>query len=331
MKKRSGAISKLFINLALKEISDILKVFLIIAVILSAVLILLEHTVKFALYIFGIFLAGILIVSLLKTDYKFKINIPRIIKFFDYFFIVSSVFLFITILALNPNNEVTFYFSLVVSFFLPGWVLLRVLGVVENHKTTPGILAVISLSFTCSLGITAILFLLGIVFRTDVALLQSGIFLLASLIPLAKDFFRRLNDTGQVNSLQKSNEHSLFDILILAWIIVFFIFAISSLYPLMADNPFIDISRIFSQSEKTLLNPQTFASYYPWHNFNVSTIQNFSSSPYWLFHTGTAYLSIILIFSFYILSKAYLSDIDKRAHRLATVFFFVFSGFGWIF
>ena len=56
-----------------------------------------------------------------------------------------------------------------------------------------------------------------------------------------------------------------------------------------------------------------------------------SKPPMWLFQSGMAFLSAMSIFSFYIMAKSYLCDIDRRAPLLATIFFFVFSGFGWLY
>jgi len=314
-----------------KKIPAVLMLFMISAIILFVLVLLLEHSIKYQLYIFGVSLVVILYVLVQKTGYKFTLSIPNVIKIFDYFLIVCSLILFTFIIAFNPVNEESFYFSVIVSFFLPGWVLLRILGIVENRKTVPGMLEVISLSFVCSLGLTALSFFLLSALKIDNFLLQSGIFLFASLLPILKNRFRQSDENQQSFSVHHSIEIRLFDILILGWIFLFFIFVISSLYPLLAENPYSDISRLFSLSKQAIVNPAAFATPYPWYNFNLATILGQTSTPPVMFLSGIAYLSIFVIISFYIMSRVYLSDIEKGAHRIATVFFFVFSGFGWVY
>jgi len=304
---------------------------MISALILFVLVLLLEHSIKYQLYIFGVSLVVILFIITQKTGYKFTISIPNMIKIFDYFLIVCSLILFTFIVAFNPVNEESFYFSVIVSFFLPGWVLLRILGIVENRKTVPGILEVISLSFVCSVGLTALSFFILSALKIDNFLLQSGIFLLVSLVPVLKNRFRPSDKNQQSFSVHHSIEIRLFDILILGWIFLFFIFVISSLYPDLANNPYSDISRLFSLSEKLITNPTSFGTPYAWYNFNLATILGQTSPPAVTFLSGIAFLSIFVIISFYIMSRVYLSDIEKGAHRLATVFFFVFAGFGWVY
>ena len=130
--------------------------------------------------------------------------------------------------------------------------------------------------------------------------------------------------------LSKDN-NLFFDVLILAWISIFFIFIISNLYPQMAYVPSNDIVRHLSASKGLILAPDIYGSEYPWFHFTWALVNEFSAPPMWLFQSGIAYLSIMLMFSFYSMAKVYLHDIDRRAPILSTIFFFVFSGFGWFF
>jgi hypothetical protein len=100
----------------------------------------------------------------------------------------------------------------------------------------------------------------------------------------------------------------------------------------MAFYPSADIVRHFSLSRDLILAPDIYASQYPWFHFSWASVMELSSiPPVWLFQSGIAYLSAMSIFSFYIMAKSYLRDIDRRAPLLATVFFSVFSGFGWLY
>jgi hypothetical protein len=136
----------------------------------------------------------------------------------------------------------------------------------------------------------------------------------------------------QIYSSNQKSEYNLFVILLLAWILVFFLLIILNLYPQLAFFPSADIIRHFSLSKDLILAPDIYASQYPWFHFSWASVMELSSKPpMWLFQSGIAYLGVMSIFSFYIMAKSYLRDIDRRAPLLATVFFSVFSGFGWLY
>ncbi len=300
----------------------------IISVILLAIPFLLEDSIKYSLYIFAISLTLILIVLLRKSDYNFKFRIPYLKKIIDYFFIISSVIVFVSNLDSHLVYEPVFYFSILITFFLPGWIFLRILGIDDINKKPAGIFI---LSFACSLGLTAPIFFLSTILQGESILILSGIFLVASLLPLLKDSIRKLNKEGQTDFSLNFYKISVFDILILVWILVFFIFIISNLYPLMNDNPFLDIFRHSLNSEQIVFDPNLLKTNYPWYYFNLGSVNELSTLPTSFLQSGGAYLSILVIFSFYVMSKSYLTDINKKAHHIATIFFFIFSGLGWLF
>ncbi len=99
----------------------------------------------------------------------------------------------------------------------------------------------------------------------------------------------------------------------------------------MYDNPYLDIFRHSSISEQIVLSPNLVKVHYPWYYFTLASVSELSSIPTSFFQNGGAYLGIVVIFSFYVMAKSYLWDIHKRAHHIATIFFFVFSGLGWLF
>ena len=72
--------------------------------------------------------------------------------------------------------------------------------------------------------------------------LLSTIFLLVSLIPLLKDGIPKLNNNLRSVIHFNSENIRIFDIIILSWIVLFFVFVMSNLSPQMVDNPFSDIS-----------------------------------------------------------------------------------------
>jgi len=155
------------------NIIGVISTISIISVILLAIPLLLEDSIKYSLYIFAFFLAVILLVLLLKSDYNLKFRIPHLKKIIDYFFIISSLIVFISNLDHSLAFDSVFYFVIIISFFLPGWILLRILGIDDIYKKPSGVLL---LSFVCSLGLTSLIFFLTTILQSESVLIQSGIF-----------------------------------------------------------------------------------------------------------------------------------------------------------
>jgi hypothetical protein len=301
-----------------------------IAIILSLVIFLLNHPIKYVLYIFGLSLTGLLFLMAFRYDYKFRLPMHLPVKIIDYFFILCSVLVLVSNILGNPIVIINFILSVIVSFFLPGWVLLRLLQIDCVQRTNVGLLV---LSFSISIGLSSLISMFALLFRTSTAgIFLSIIYVSISLLPLLKDRFYKFSEKRRQSfSRNHEGEHNLFDLLLLAWVSLFFIFVISSLYPQMAYVPGYDIVRHFSATKGLILAPDMYNSEYPWFHFTWMSLKELSAAPMWLFQSGVAYLSIFLIFSFYLMAKAYLSDVDRRAPLLATVFFSVFSGFGWLY
>jgi len=72
------------------KVSDLAKGILISAIILAVFLFLLEHTIKYVFFIFGLSLAVILIFFVYKNDFRFKLNTPSP-KLIDYFLVICQL------------------------------------------------------------------------------------------------------------------------------------------------------------------------------------------------------------------------------------------------
>ena len=298
----------------------------------SITLWLLESPLKYILF----FLEVALILTVyhsLSGNFKkirFKIKGNTISKLalarkLDYAFLATSLML----LALNifrSNNTLSLVFAIIVSFFLPGYVLLRLL---KFHSLNTW-LEWLVLAFALSIGLTSLIVTLVLPFTTHRAILISAIYIGISLSPLLKDRIGKSGESLQIHADSRVNKHDLFDALLLLWVSLFFIIVISSLYPQMAYRPGLDIVRHFSSSRLLMLAPGAYQSPYPWFHLTWAAVYELASPLMGVFQTGLAYLSLIVVFSFYIMARAYLKDVDRRAPILATVFFSVFSGFGWL-
>jgi len=293
----------------------------------SLTLWLLESPLKYVLYLFEVSLILMMYYCLSGNFKKIIFRVPeKMINVYliDYFFAGISL----TLLAFNLlglNNTLSLFFAILASFFLPGYVLLKLL----KFPSMKSWLEWLVLSFALSIGLTSLIYSLALPFTAHRSLLISVIYFGFSLYSFLKDRIKP-EEKQQFSEKKKMIEHNFFDVLLLLWILLFIISAISSLYPKMAYRPGLDIVRHFSSSKLLTLAPDTYASPYPWFHMAWASVYELSRPPMDTFQTGLAYLSLMVIFSFYIMAKAYLSNIDNRAPIIATVFFSVFAGFGWL-
>ena len=308
------------------KVSDVTKGILISAIIFTVFLFFFDSSIKYLFYIFGLSLATILILFVYQNDFKFKLTVPSP-KLIDYFLIICSVLAFTLDGNLEEGKGILLPLSIIVSLFLPGWVLLRVLGVKDFQRPD---LPDLSLSFVLSIGLSAFIFLIVSQTGLETGKIIFGIYIIISILPVLIDRVQK-QAKKQKPKIDNKREFGFFQILILLWIIAFFVTVISLIYPETSFVPGLDIVGHLSKSSQILTNPELFGSIYPTYHLMLATLTVLSSSTMWFFQTGLAYLSIILVFSFYIMAKGYLKELSPRAPILATIFFFVFSGFGWIY
>ena len=246
--------------------SDIAKGILISAIILSVFLFLLDHTIKYVFFIFGLALAIILILFVYQNDFRFKLRIPHP-KLIDYFLVICSFFVF-TINLLEPAGEILFPFSIIISFFLPGWVLIRIIGVKDFQRVD---LSDLCLSFALSVGLSSVIFLLVSQADLETGKTLFGIYAIISLFPVLKDRIFKFS-TKQEQKFYSHKEFGIFEIVILLWITIFFVTVISMIYPEMSFDPGLDIVRHFSQSNQILNSPEIYGSVYPIFHSTLASV-----------------------------------------------------------
>lgn len=313
----------------LTQIPCFFMIVIVIVSVLSILLFLSDSQIKYHLFIFGVTLIGIFVMVSFRSDLKLRrITSSSYVKIVDYFLVCSAVIVFVVNALTSPPISINFPLSVIISFFLPGWVLIRLLGVSDRKTFNFHFLLI---SFSTSIGLTSLILLPTLPFKENAITVLSGTYVVISLLPLLKNSLQKLKEKQMFSPFIPENRHNLVDILILLWITLFFAFVIFSLYPQMANVPGPDIVRHYSDSKALIKTTDIYSSQYPWFHSALAMVNQLSTPPMWLFQSGIAFLSIILIFSFYIMAKAYLSEINRRAHLVATIFFFVFSGFGWFY
>ena len=231
--------------------SDILKGIFISAIIFTIFLFFLENSIKYLIYIFGLSLATILIFFVYQNDFKFNLRIPSL-KHVDYFLIVCSILAFTFGIYLEQGNSILFPFSIIITFFLPGWVLLRVLN--DKYFQRP-CLADLCLSFALSVGLSSLVFLIVSQTGLEIGKTIFAIYMIISFLPVFVDKFLKQRGNQQSQFYRKS-EFGIFEIVILLWITSFFVIIISTIYPEMALVPGLDIVGHLSNSNQ-------FRSFFP--------------------------------------------------------------------
>jgi len=270
-------------------------------------------------------LSYFLLAKTVVIKFIIKINIFRI---FNYIFLIATAFLLV-LLAFNLyelSNHLAIICAIITSFFFPGYALLRLLKF--NYKVN--FLEFLLLIFVLSVGITSLLYIFILTYGYKNNIYLVVLYVCLSLYLLLTDEVRKLR-RKEIEYYTASVTINFAEILVILCILLFFIFAISYLYPREAFRPGLDIVRHFSSALLLAMAPEIYSSNYPFFHATWAAVYMLSRPTMDVYQTALAYLSIMGILSFYILANIYLQDIDRRASILATLFFSIFSGFGWLF
>ena len=301
---------------------------LVAGIIFAIILVIFKQPIKYSYYIFSLTLAGLLFFIIFRYRDGFDMTIMKSVRLIDCIMMIfASIILFSNFIG-SFSSEVTFLAALIVQFFLPGWVLLRALGL---DRLPRGNIELFVLSFSLSLTISALTLLSGLFFQADSVAFNkfvSLVFFSISIIP----FVTRWR-TGQKESVSNIKiRYNYSELFCIAWLSIFFIFVIWNLYPGMAEVPGLDIVSHYSVFKQVLQAPDIYFTQYPWFHILSALLDQISLHPsIWLMQSGLAMMSITLIFSFYMMARSYLAQIDVRAPMIATILFAAFAGFGWIY
>lgn len=302
-------------------------VFKVTIILLSAVLVssptlwLIETPVKYFLYLFEVgFILLLSMVYFKLRSVQFKINENSINSFFNYVFLASSLgLLFLNIYRLPTLGNI--FLTIIVSSFLPGYVLLRLV----NFHCSRSYFETIVLSFTLSLPLTATISSFLSPIEGNVTLISS-IYVILSFLPIVK---RKTERTANLTDALLIT-YGLTDAFLIGLVFSFFFFVISQLYPQMAWIGGWDIARHYSTALLFARFPSSLSSSYPFFTAFEATVITLSSSPMVVVKMALACMSILVVISFYIMARAYLDELDPRLPPIATMIWFLFSGLGWV-
>jgi hypothetical protein len=237
------------------------------------------------------------------------------------------LFLAATLLVINlfqMSTPANILLSFIVISLLPGYVIMRLTGVFDSISYIEGFVLCFAISLAVS-GLLPAFFMPISVLNKRLEFLSLLTFF--SVLPILKRLFVTPKNPPQ----EKGFKLSLIGLLTLLLVGTFFVFTILYLYPKMSLVPGLDIVRDFANARLLSISPDLLSSAYPFFITYESAIYSCSLSSLQLYQTFLAFVSVFTLLSFYTMAKEYLSEIDRRLPFFATIFWTVFSGFGWIY
>ncbi len=309
-----------------KKNSLIIVASFLIAVGLSLIsLWLLESPLKYRLFIFEVALIFFLCLAyLVHSAWQFSVKVRGVSTFFDYFFFAASLTLLLLI-VLNLYSIASQILAIAVCFFLPGYTLLRFIKFRFLHTWVEKLVLSMLLSIPISsLIYTVMLIAVPIGAR---AVVLASIYILISLSLILWSTFRK-SETSETSDIYSAD---VTETVLLVITLSFVVYAISVTYPQMAYFPGADIAQLFSLDQVVDVAPHLYVLSYPWFQFQSAQVQVLAKQSVGVFQSTITYLTLILVLSFYAMAKAYLKNVDRRIPIFATVFFSLFSGFGWVY
>lgn len=298
----------------------------LIAVGLSSITLwLLESPLKFPLFTFEVALILFLCLAYLDpSPRQLSVKTRGVSTVLDYLFFAAS-FTLLLLVVFDSYSIVNQVLTIAVCFFLPGYTLLRFIRFRPLHTWVEKLV----LSMVLSIPISSLIytFMLILIPSQERALALAPVYVLISLSLILWSWFRR-SETDEEPHHYSVN---VMDAAILVTILSFVTYVLSVTYPQLAYLAGADIVRHFSAAQVVNAAPDLYRNACPWFHFQWAQIQLLAKQPVAVFQSSMAYLSLIVILSFYIMAKAYLRGVGHRLPILATVFFSLFSGFGWVY
>jgi hypothetical protein len=294
---------------------------------------LVEDPFKYYFFIFQVILTAAFVwifvssnLNILKFVHK-KNNVHLLgslqIRHLDYLFLFLAWSLLLENIF-NLSNPLNVLLAFVVVSLLPGYVVLRLTRILDSTSLLGALILcyVVSVAFS---GILPVLFTPFTLLSSRVAFLVMIAFF--SLLPILKDVLFK----PPVSRTRKIFEFSSISFLTLSIVIGFFALIIILLYPKMNLLPGLDLTGNFANARLFSLSPTLFSSISPSLLIYESAMYSVSISSPEIYLAFLAFTSVTVILSFYLVAKKYLEEIDSRLPFFATVFWAIFSGFGWIY
>jgi len=305
-----------------ERLADFAIVITISAITVSPVLWFLQHPIKYPLYIFLICIASLFSLRWLETRCFSLVIRSKLLRQVPVYLGIASSLGLLVLISLGIFGLTNLLLALYVVSFMPGFVVLRVI------KLRCSTLETLVLSFGLGVAVTCLFVTPLLHFAEYLRTLIVAIgFSLFSVIPI-------ITEKSAGNYSQKLDAYEqrsdAINVASLVVIVLLFTFIWGAIYPAASHTPFGDILAHWRNSQLLKRSPRVYTSAYPWFHVFQSTIYSLSRPSMAAFTSALAFLSILLVITFYVLANKYLKDVDPRLPPLATIIWFLFSGFGWL-
>lgn len=310
---------------------ELIKVIVIALILSIPILLLTEGVWSFILFSFEtiliITLYGVCVVkkqSIVSFE-SIKIRVHSV-ALVDWFFVAASVVL----LFLNFTVAFDVYkvvLGLILTSFLPGYVLLNLL----RFKNSYSIIETIILSYALSIVTTGFISVpLLQIDQTQRAMVTCFLYLGLSVIPLVRNIFFK-QKVSSLQPQQRMPKTRLSELMLLIFILLFVLFCVSAYYPQSPYALGFDINRHYVQSLIIFRTPDLYAAPYPLFHLHQGIVLLLSNGSVPVFQTAFAFMSVVVVLSFYIMANMYVRKMNWRLPILSTLFWSLFSGFGWLY
>ncbi len=310
-------------------ISLILIVLIVTLGSLSSLIIYYTTPLSLPLFFMVFVFISLILVIFYYNDRNFRITINFPLRYVDYSLAISAI-VTLALHSINFSNQWVGIFlagtAFASSLILPGWLIIRFLKIMRHV----GLGGMLILAFLFSIGFSSLIYLSMLVINEEVTTQSlSLIYVIIGIILILVNYIPKRRN--YISEYESKTTFDLLNLSTLGLITVFFVFVIFSLYPSMSSTVGIDIVRHYQLIKTLDMSPEIYKSVYPWFHFSLAAFNELTHLPMSLFQTIVSLFSIIVIYSFYLMSKVYLLDENKYAHLIGTIIFTIFSGFGWVY
>ncbi|RLI08543.1 hypothetical protein DRO32_02130, partial [Candidatus Bathyarchaeota archaeon] len=293
------------------------------------ILVLLRTVVRFVAYAASSLIAFFIFLLVSQPDVlRRKRSVPRVGAFvaLDSVFLASSTILLLsTLLAID--KLLSSLLSILLVFFMPGYIFLRLLRFPRENSSTSEIL-IFSLPYSTLLMAFTGLIVAVIPDKSAVARGLTSLSSVASAVILMLDVRTLRGRRGHL----ASDEIALSDVMAVSASGLVFSIMFSICYPKMARFPASDIMEHLRRAAVWLKVPSVYSAPSPCFHFPEAIAYLLSGYPGSMaFLTATALPSFMLFPSFYLLAKATFRGGDERLAPLSSLLLSCLSGFGWLF
>lgn len=305
-----------------ERLTTFATIILISVITVSPILWFLQHQVRFLLCAFLIGVASLLSLRCLETPGFSLVIRPGLLRQLPMYLGVASSLALLVLNFLGIFGLANLLLALYVVLFVPGFVVLRII------KLRCSILENLVLSFGLSLAITGLFVtpLLHLAEGSRALIIAIG-YSLFSTIPI-------IIERSAGNHSEKLDTHEqrgdVINVASLVTIVLLFTLICGTIYPVASYAPVDDILAHWRSSRLISRSPKVYSSTYPWFHIFESTIYVLSRPSMAVFMSVLAFLSVLLVLTFYVLANKYLKDVDPGLPIFATMIWFLFSGFGWL-